>query len=112
MSVSEASAEAVGHLVAHRLLMHSSRHPMTGALSLDVLKVDIDGADCGIVRQWLRTEPLLRAKVLIVEAHPLPPPIQFEVSSVADSDSCRNLRGTANSCLMRIGLGLYGCSLS
>eukprot|EP00747_Dinoflagellata_sp_TGD_P214950 gnl/TRDRNA2_/TRDRNA2_87743_c0_seq1.p1 gnl/TRDRNA2_/TRDRNA2_87743_c0~~gnl/TRDRNA2_/TRDRNA2_87743_c0_seq1.p1 ORF type:complete len:272 (-),score=30.64 gnl/TRDRNA2_/TRDRNA2_87743_c0_seq1:23-796(-) len=85
-------------------------------LALDVMKIDIDSADCGVVGHWLRVEPALRPKVLLVEAHPLPPPLKFMMFDVEDEEVLNQPGGGDDGrdrrYSRRVKMGLYGCSLS
>jgi len=51
---------------------------LRGLRSVDILKVDIDSADCDVAAQFLRWH---QVRLLFIEVNPLPPPIMFSQHS-------------------------------
>lgn len=106
--------EDAGQKVNKALL--SLRAMQARPLALDVIKIDLDSSDCWIISHWLQSFLPLRAKIILVEAHPLPPPFKF---SLWDPGGLEELQqagggdgGSESTYRSRLNLGLYGCSLS
>jgi len=105
----------MGRAVVKELMLLRAFRPRPFAL--DVMKIDIDSADCWLVHHLLQHVPLLRPKVIIAEAHPLPPPFKFSLWDSGDNPSTLSQAGGGDHGLdaryrQRLNLGVYGCSLS